>query len=119
VSGVGFDCPSLRDKQAAAKCPKFDGAEYLTDCEATKASVPAACRTKLDALANCVLGHSIGCTPSGTVDDTTPAACVAEDASASRTIPRSTSPKASRRMPRRISDDRFDGDSRFGAARFT
>jgi hypothetical protein len=77
--GAGFDCPTLRDKQATANCPKFDGAKYLASCEQTKASVPAGCKAKLDALANCVLSQPIGCTANGNIDDTTPAACKAQD----------------------------------------
>ncbi len=79
-AGAGFDCAALRDKQASASCPKFDGAKYLTECEQTKSAAPPACKPQLDAFANCVLGQPIGCTASGSIDDTTAPACKAADA---------------------------------------
>jgi hypothetical protein len=82
ASGPGFDCPALRDKQAAASCPKFDPGKYLTDCEQTKAAA-ASCRGAMDAFANCILGQPITCTASGTVDDTTPPACQPQEAATS------------------------------------
>jgi hypothetical protein len=78
-SGVASDCPALRDKQAAANCPKFDGSRYLVDCEATESSLPAACRPALSALANCFLGQPTRCTDAGTVNDETPPACRAQE----------------------------------------
>lgn len=75
TSAPGFDCTALRDKQAAANCPKFDPAKYVTDCEDTKSKVPATCKAKADAFANCWFNQPIGCSDAGTIADDTPTAC--------------------------------------------
>jgi hypothetical protein len=80
ASRKGFDCIAFRDWQLQSSCPKFNGANYVKDCENTKASIAPACSAKADALADCVLAQPAPpCTPSGTIDDTVPAACKAAE----------------------------------------
>lgn len=81
TSAAGFDCPTLRDKQAAAKCADFDATEYLTDCETTKSMIAPNCKSQFDAYANCVLGHPIGCTDAGKIE-TDFQACKAQESAA-------------------------------------